>query len=207
MFKPAVVISAAVEGIIDEAIVRRLVQHIGASLGPVYGKNGKSKLLKNIKGYNEAARRQPWIVLVDLDQDADCAPPFCADWLPRPAPKMCFRVAVREAESWLLADRDRLADYLRIPVSSVPFDPGSVNDPKQTMVNLARKSRLSAIRSDMVPRPESGRQVGPAYASRLIEFVEKRPGGWRPTVAAKSSKSLDRCLKCLFRLVGPDSTH
>jgi hypothetical protein len=195
-----VVISAAVEGIVDEAVVRRLIEHVGAKLGPVYGKSGKPKLLQHIKGYNEAARLGPWIVLVDLDRDTECAPPFCAEWLPSVAPKMCFRVAVREVEAWLLADRERLADFLHISISKIPSAPESIEDPKQTMVNMARRSRLRAIQKDMVPRPESGRQVGPAYPSRLIEFVENREKGWRPDVAAGSSSSLHRCLQCLSRL-------
>lgn len=195
-----VMIAAAVEGIVDEAVVRRLIEHVGARPGPVYGKSGKLKLLKSIKGYNEAARHGPWIVLVDLDHDAECAPPFCAEWLPSVAPRMCFRIAVREVEAWLLADREHLADFLRIPVSSIPLAPESIEDPKQTLVNMARRSRLRAIQKDMVPRPESRRQVGPAYPSRLIEFVENRQKGWRPEVAAESSSSLSRCLQCLYRL-------
>jgi hypothetical protein len=195
-----IIISAAVEGIVDEAVVRRLIEHVGAMLGPVYGKGGKPQLLKNLRGYNEAARHGPWIVLVDLDRDAECAPPFCSEWLPAVAPQMCFRIAVREVETWLMADREHLADFLRIPLSHIPSALESIADPKQTLVNMARRSRLRAIQKDMVPRPESGRQVGPAYPSRLIEFVENRRKGWRPDVAARSSSSLSRCLQCLHRL-------
>jgi hypothetical protein len=196
----SVVISAAVEGIVDEAVVRRLIEHVGARLGTVYGKSGKPQLLKNVRRYNEAARHGPWIVLVDLDGDAECAPPFCAEWLPSVAPQMCFMIAVREVEAWLLADREHLADFLHIPLSHIPLAPESIENPKQTMVNIARRSRLRAIQKDMVPRPESGRQVGPAYPSRLIEFVENKQKGWRPDVASASSSSLSRCLQCLHRL-------
>ena len=85
------VISIAVEGIVDEAVVRRLLEHVGAKLGRVYGKNGKQNLLKQLPGYNQAARHHPWLVMVDLDHDADCAPPFRARWPPSTSPKMCFR--------------------------------------------------------------------------------------------------------------------
>jgi hypothetical protein len=37
-----VVVSAAVEGLIDEAVVRSLIQEVGGCAGPVYGKNGKA---------------------------------------------------------------------------------------------------------------------------------------------------------------------
>ena len=195
------VISIAVEGIVDEAVVRRLLEHVGAELGRVYGKNGKQNLLKQLPGYNQAARHQPWLVMVDLDHDADCAPPFRAKWLPSASPKMCFRVAVREVEAWLLADREHLAHFLHVPVAQMPLAPEELENPKQTLVNLARKSRLRAIQKDMAPRPESGRPIGPAYPSRLIEFVENRQKGWRPDIAAESSDSLRRCRECLSKLV------
>ena len=67
------VIQAAVEGIVDEAVVRRLIAHAGGQVGPVYGKSGKPALRKKIRGYNNAAHFTPWVVLVDLDNDADCA--------------------------------------------------------------------------------------------------------------------------------------
>jgi len=65
------------------------------------------------------------------------------------------------------------------------------------MVNLARASRRRDIREDLVPRPEGGRQVGPAYSSRLIEFVS---GRWRPEIAARRAESLRRAIACLKRL-------
>jgi hypothetical protein len=196
-----VVISGAVEGIVDEAVLRRLVQHMGAKPGSVYGKNGKTHLQQRLAGYNQAARFSPWLVLVDLDHDADCAPPFRLAWLPNPAPYLCFRVAVREVEAWLLADQERLSTFLSITASRVPREPEAELDPKRAMVDLAKQARRREIREDMVPRPGSGRTVGPAYASRLIEFVSHPTAGWRPDVAAKRSDSLRRCLACLRKLI------
>jgi hypothetical protein len=43
-----IVISAAVEGIVDEAVVRKLIAHADATLGDVYGKQGKSFLRQKI---------------------------------------------------------------------------------------------------------------------------------------------------------------
>lgn len=43
-----VVISAAVEGLIDEAVVKRLITEAGATVGPVYGKQGKKVLRAGI---------------------------------------------------------------------------------------------------------------------------------------------------------------
>lgn len=194
------VISAAVEGLLDEAVVKRLILQVGAESGPVYGKNGKSSVRNKINGYNMAARFSPWLALVDLNHEAECAPPLKAAWLPNPAPLMCFRVAVREIEAWLLADRERFSSFFKIPLPIIPTNPESISDPKKEVVLLAAKSGQSEIHKDMVPRPESGRMVGPAYTSRLIEFVSNRKMGWRPEQAAKVSDSLRRCLAALGRL-------
>jgi hypothetical protein len=107
---------------------------------------------------------------------------------------------VREVEAWLLADADRIAEFLRVAGSRVPRDPEALVDPKAAMVGLARASRRRDIREDMVPRQESGRPVGPAYASRLIEFASSF---WRPDVAARQSDSLRRALDSLRRLTRP----
>jgi hypothetical protein len=193
-----IVIFAAVEGIVDEAVVRKLIAHADATPGDVYGKQGKSFLRQRIAGYNNAAQRAPWLVLVDLDSEEDCAPPLRSAWLPQPAPYLCLRVAVREVEAWLLADAERLAGFLNVARSRLPADPERLGDPKAAMIELARASRRRDIREDMVPRPESGRQVGPAYSSRLIEFAS---GDWRPDVAAGRADSLNRTMRCLKRLI------
>lgn len=195
-----VIITAAVEGITDEAVIRKLILHVGAEPGTVYGKNGKHQLKEKIAGYNNAARNAPWIVLVDLDRETDCAPPLRTGWVPAPARLLCFRGAVRAVEAWLLADADALADFLRVSRKKIPSDPDSLDVPKETMVNLARTSRRKAIRDDMVPREGSGRGVGPAYASRLIEFASST---WRPDKAARQSDSLRRALACLRTLARP----
>ncbi len=192
------VISGAVEGSLDEAILRCLAEHAGASLARVYGKKGKAYLRQRLHGYNLAARFSPWIVLVDLDQDEQCAPPLRRSWLPYPASNMCLRVAVRKVEAWILADREGVARFLGVPVVEIPESPDRLSDPKQTLVDLARRSKRRQVRDDMAPRPGSGRSVGPAYSSRVTEFVQT---GWRPAVAERNSDSLYRCRKRLLELL------
>src|SRR5262245_20641352 len=192
-----IAISAAVEGVVDQAVVRTLILFAGAGPGPVYGKQGKPFLQQRIRGYNAAAKHAPWIVLVDLDRDFDCAPPLCASWLLHPGPNLCFRIAVRAVEAWLLADSERFAHFLGISRSRVPADPEALDDPKTAVVALARDSRRRDIREDIVPRHGSGRSVGPAYASRLIEFASP---SWRPNVVAQQAESLRRAIECVKRL-------
>jgi hypothetical protein len=189
-------INFAVEGEIDEAVARKLILHVGAIPGTVYGKQGKSHLRKRIAGYNQAARNQPWLVLVDLDR-CSCAPALVQKWVPQPSPYLCLRVAVYEVEAWLLADSHNLANFLGVPQSRIPHAPEQLGDPKKEMVNLASQSRKRDIRRDMVPAPGAGQQVGAAYSARLIEFVEKY---WDIHQAASRSPSLQRAIDCLTRL-------
>jgi len=193
-----VLVECAVEGATDEAVVRRLVHEAGAEVDAIYGGNGKPHLLRRLRAYNNAARRFPWVAVVDLDNDESCAPPAARKWLPHPSARMVFAIAVRQVEAWLLADAESLASFLRVARSSVPRRPEDEEDAKRALVNLARHSRSRNIRADMVPRPYSGRAVGPAYVSRLIEFVGR---AWCPDSAADRAASLMRTRRKLAELV------
>jgi hypothetical protein len=107
---------------------------------------------------------------------------------------------VRAVEAWLLADRERIASFLAIATARLPHDVEAQANPKRALVSLAAASRRRAIREDMVPRPGSGRTVGPAYVSRLIEFVSNSSSGWRPDIAAERANSLLRTIASLHTL-------
>jgi hypothetical protein len=68
------------------------------------------------------------------------------------------------------------------------------SSPKLSMVELARRSRNPGLRRALVPRPDSGARVGPAYTSALIDFVRNR---WNPEAAAEVSPSLRRALAAI----------
>lgn len=189
-------VTVAVEGDIDRAIVEAMARALTIELGPVHVTNGKAKLDRRIAQYNHAAAFAPWFVLRDLDQDAPCAPDLVAGLLPVRASQMLFRVAVRAAEAWLMADVDRLSAFLHVPPGRIPAAPDTLLDPKGTLVRLASTSRLKDIRVDMTPLPGRFRKVGPGYSARMIEFAQEH---WRPAEAAKNSDSLARCIRALAR--------
>jgi len=195
---PLSFLSAVVEGPGDEAIARRLAEETGFSLSQVYVKRGKEGLDAKLQAYAAAARFSPWLVLRDLDHDADCAPTLANDLLPIRPPTLLLRIPVRSAESWLLADRESIASYLSVPVGTVPGNPESLENPKRSLVDLARRSRRRAIRDDMVPAPGTSPPVGRGYTGRLIEFTSQR---WLPQRAALRSDSLARCLDSLRELL------
>ncbi len=195
------VLSAVVEGVVDEALLRRICASLNITLGPVYGRYGKQYVLQRLNAYNNSARFRHWIVLLDLDNDASCAPEILPTWLPAPSRLMEIRVAVRELEAWILGDRERIARYLSVPLAQVPASPELLSDPKQVMVGLGRRSNRRSIREDLVPSPGGGQAVGPAYTSRMVEFISDSSRGWRPDVAAANCDSLRRCMQAMTELI------
>lgn len=188
-------VSAVVEGDLDEAVLLSVADYIGFSVDTVYGRRGKPHLLATLEGYNSAARFSPWLVLVDLDRDYRCASTALQTWLPQRAAQMYCRVVVRAIEAWLLADRERLANWLGVSRQSISAQPDAVPDPMRYVVDLARGSSRKKIRNGVVPRPRSGRPVGPLYNSTMSEFVAS--GEWRIDVARQNSDSLQRAINRL----------
>lgn len=144
-------ISAAVEGDLDAVVLKRLIKFTGFSPGIIYGKHGKPFIMQHLSGYNQSARFIPWVVLVDLDMDFDCAPLLKEQRLPNSSQFMCFRIAVRSVESWLLADIEHLAKFLRISATKIPSNPETIQNPKKFLTSLAQNSIRKEIREDMVP--------------------------------------------------------
>lgn len=61
--------TVAVEGPTDAHVAARLVAHTGGQVGRVLGRQGKAYVGTRIGGYCQAARRDPWLVLL-ADADA-----------------------------------------------------------------------------------------------------------------------------------------
>ena len=196
-------VAIATEGIIDEAVARRLLGEAGLGVSESYLRRGKSDLDPQIPGYCRAADHWPWFILRDLDNDASCAAELIASIVPHRGRYLTLRVAVRQVESWLLADRENLAGFLSVPVSRVPERPEELLDAKATLVDVARRSRHRGTRSDMTPREGSGAKVGPAYNAKLVEFVLRE---WDPSIAETRSDSLLRARRAVAAIEAPSTT-
>jgi hypothetical protein len=193
-------LTAAVEGLCDEAALRKVCTSMSIHLGDVYGRNGKNFLRSRLAGYNNSARYRPWIVLLDLDRDFTCAGEAVRSWLPTPADLMCLRIAVRELEAWLMADIESISRFLGLRREWIPQNPETLPDPKQTLISLVGRSWSRAIREDMLPRPGAGQKVGPAYTARVTEFIGNQDSGWRPEIAAERAPSLRRLIAAIEKL-------
>ena len=129
---PLMNVNIVVEGITDQLVALRLLEYVRLPIGTVYGRRGKQHILKQLSGYNTAAMSRPWFVIVDLDNDANCVLQAIEAWFPKKIQEkgMCFRIAVREIESWLLADAVHLAEFLHVSPSRIPVDPDRETNPK-----------------------------------------------------------------------------
>lgn len=175
---------------LSEAVLRRLLDHAERSfiVHTAITTRGFGGIKAGIDRFRSACKAVPHVVLTDLDQ-IECAPELLDTWgavdLPDP---MLFRVAVREIEAWLMADRSGLANFLNIPELRLPIQPEAERDPKQTLINAARRSRARFAR-ELVPEPGSRRSVGPLYNAHMIRFVRN---AWNVGNASLLAPSLAR---------------
>lgn len=196
-------VHAVVEGIIDESVVKRLFAATGIQCGTIYVQNGVNNLLRKLPNYNQSAKRLPWFILCDLDREP-CAPSLHREMTQsfpdgqQPGLHIC--IAVQAVEAWFMADRRPLARYLSISQGKIHAKPEEVDNPKQAIVDLARQSRSSAVKNDIVPLERSGRSVGPGYTGAMIEFVQDK---WCPVRASQAAPSLARALARCRTLVCP----
>jgi hypothetical protein len=198
---PPIPVNLAVQDELSETVVRRLLRYVGRgyAIGTTYGLRGNGYLLRNVEGWNRAARGKPFILLTDLDR-YPCPSALVSDWLSRERhPNLIFRVAVREIEAWILADRPTFAAFLGVTERLIPEDAEAEEDPKRTLIAVARRSRNRGIRERIVPRPGSTAQQGPDYNACLSEFVATQ---WNIVRAAHAARSLSRTLRT-FRQFTP----
>ena len=190
-------IEAAVEGVVDAVVARRLIEEAGGELPrDPFIKGGRGPLLRSAPRYRAAARYTPWLVLCDLDRD-QCAPGLLREHVDDRPPLFCFRVAVRTVEAWLLADPG-LARFLQVQQSVLPANPDGELYPKIMLLQIARSSRSSDIRERIGGTP--GRhEPGAAYNELLSTFARDQ---WDPVQAAERSDSLRRAIVAVERLAG-----
>ena len=192
----AIPINLALEDALTESLTTKILATLGQKYATrtIYNRGGYGYLQSRVRAFNNAAKGIPFLVATDLDR-YNCPPELIADWLPhRRHHNLLIRVAVREAEAWILADSVSFADFLGIDVVRIPIDVEAIPDPKRVLVRLARGSRRRELREDICPPAGSTRLVGPNYNPRLGVFVAER---WNPRNARLHAPSLDRAIRCL----------
>ncbi len=189
-------ICLATEDALSEAAAEKLLTASGRpiEIEQRLRKDGYGYLKTNFPKFNQvAANIMPVFLLTDLDK-ANCVVDFIADWRKglELSEQLLFRVAVREVEAWLLADRQAFADWLGISADLVHKEPENLSDPKRELLRLVKRSKKRALRNMILPADTSHCPVGIGYNTELTQYVRKY---WHPLTAAASAPSLARALK------------
>ncbi len=184
----------AVEDRLSDAVSTKILESFSIEIVLRIGFKGNSYLKQKAFDLNQTARG-PYDVfmLTDLDSPQNCPPQLVQSWIRAPLNSGFFlRVAVMEIESWIMADRSALAEFLSIPVNRIPSNTDNIPNPKERLVSLARRSNKRRLRDQLVPAPgATTARVGPEYNSRFSEFVQTH---WDLERAAVASPSLKRTL-------------
>jgi hypothetical protein len=190
-------LNLAVEDALTESLFAKILREIPVAyaIRTIYNRGGYGYLRQTINGFNNAAKGIPFLIGTDLDT-YECPPALIVDWLQRPRHhNLLVRVAVREAEAWILADKQNFADFLGIRSALISDDVEAIPDPKRELIQLVRKARRRELREDICPPANSTRTVGPNYNSRLSAFVQQH---WNPNTARERAKSLARTIDRLI---------
>ncbi len=185
-------IYTAVEDRLSAAVLERLVEETDGKLGigVAIPPRGAGDLKKKLPELIHLAPHIPVVLLTDLDRK-ECAPGLIGEWLgPQAKPDgLLFRVAVREVEAWLLADKQNFASFARIPLAKLPESPEDLDDPKQTLLNLVTRYSPAPLKRDLVADHGHGPRQGLAYNERLGQFVHT---SWDLEEASMRADSLAR---------------
>lgn len=190
-------INLAVEDVLSEAVLKEILKQSQRpfSVGNCLNREGYGYLKKIIPGLNHAAKGTPYLVLTDLD-NAECPLALISQWLSQPKhPNLIFRIAVKEVEAWLLAHREAFAKFLGISITLIPDDVDAIPDPKQFLINLARRSRKRSLRDAIVPAANSTASIGKDYNNQLIRFVQE---DWQMELAQANSRSLQKAVNAII---------
>lgn len=188
-----------VEGDLDEAVGLRLLASAGANHGVTFGKQGSGYVLKKVAAFARGVGQGRLLVLVDLmDTGLACPSEVVRRYLPNPVKTVAFRVVAREIESWILADEEGIARFLGVSKSIVPRRPEELPDPKNALLNVAKRSGSSRLRAALLPGVAGGARVGPLYNHLLSRFAIE---DWNPARAASNAKSLKRAIEAARTLV------
>ena len=187
-------INLVVEDDVHYNVIAKIIQSSSKSyeINRVYGRRGNDYIKKNIVGFNQASKITPFIILTDLDT-VDCPVTLIKDWINfKKHANLIFRIAVKEAESWLISDLNNFADFMGVSKDAVDHYPEQIGDPKEYIVTLAKRSKKKNIREDIVPTGTA--QIGKNYNSCIGDFIIKK---WNVNNAKKTALSLQRFVKAL----------
>ncbi len=188
------------------AVIRRLIDIYNPSLRiNVINKLGsRSEIEKRIVIYNGSPEDVSYFIMIDLDSD-QCAPALINKLLPRGVnSNNIVRIAVRQIESWLLADSKNLSSYFGIKNSLIPNNTDMLSNSKNFLIEIAKQSNRSIIKCNIVPDSAGTAKQGPDYNYPLIIFILEK---WDPNAGMIKSDSLKKAIDAVRRFKQSNTNH
>lgn len=194
-------ISLVTEDELSEAIGIKLIKYF---LPPnieitCLRKGGFGYIKGKMKSWCSLSKLHPVFIITDLDRGS-CPSALINDWLNgcSPTDNLIFRVAVKEIESWLLADTLAIKALVG-PNAKLPQNIDELSDPKLYLLQLAKKASRQ-VRNDLVQTEGSVSSQGLGYNKRLAKMVNEH---WCPHRASTKSDSLARAINRLNLITYP----
>ncbi len=166
----------------------------GSGCGPIFTRLDSYSNISKDSG-------EPVIIFIDLD-NIRCAPRLLGNLQKshpikdrQPPNKFQIRIAVREVESWLLADKQGMETYFGISQKAIPPSPEKLSDPKQELLNLIKKNAKARFKREMLPKGKGN--IGTGYNDYLVHFIDTV---WDYKRACTNSDSLTRAIKRIKEL-------
>ena len=157
------------------AIADVLIAHSGiaADIQQRIVAGGAGPFKKKIAAMNNVAKNvMPVLMVADADQ-APCVVTQRNSWLPPDvSQRLSMRLAVKEAEAWVLADHIGFSKFAVVSKDLFPGKPEAESDPKQTLLALIKKSKRRELRDEMLPVKGATSPVGLGYNVHMTDFVK-----------------------------------
>jgi hypothetical protein len=178
------------EDVVSEEILKKILSLTGIFEVKTSFLSGKrSNIQEKIKNYNITADITPFIVLIDLDQD-ECAPSLINNWFAGDINRrLICRVAVTEAESWLIADTKNFSKYFGIPFNKMRTDPELLPDPKDFIFRMVGSHSNARLKNAIIPKKHA--KIGRGYNTEMTRFIADH---WDPSTARNYSPSLGKAI-------------
>lgn len=191
-------VALAIEDDLTKAVGLRLLAELPVPITPnlILHKGGSGYLKSRMDSWRKISQRQVVLLITDLDRTA-CPLALRTDWLGKthtPA-NLMLRIAVREVESWVLADHVAVRKLIG-DKGTLPHLPDDLADPKQHFLNIAKLAPRQ-VRQDLVRESGAVSSQGIGYNACLTAWVQSV---WCPERAAERSPSLQRTRRRLNEL-------
>ena len=181
------------EGALDAVAARKLAAICGCNTDRAVERvaTDNGAFLQGLAKFNKIAALGRVVLALGDTESKPCPGAVVANHVSNRAPGLVVRLAVPMIEAWFLADAEGSAKFLGVSRSKIPREPEALPHPKASLIQLAKDSRVRAIREGLAPKDGSTARVGAEYTSRVMNFIDEH---WDPRRAQVRSPSLRRAI-------------